>query len=125
MPAGKQRGAGLTLSRGHRLRLHAISSSSAGTSPAELTPVSHARAAHCRGAMVILAIGSARARQAAVDVAGRGKMLIERIKTDRLAAMKSRDELRKNLLSTLVRGGDQGQQGAGRCERSPRRSARS
>jgi uncharacterized protein len=29
-------------------------------------------------------------------------MLIERIKADRLAAMKSRDELKKNLLSTLV-----------------------
>ena len=29
-------------------------------------------------------------------------MLIERIKADRLAAMKSRDELKKNLLGTLV-----------------------
>jgi uncharacterized protein len=36
------------------------------------------------------------------DAAGSGDMLIERIKADRLAAMKSRDELKKNLLSTLV-----------------------
>src|SRR3954470_13426860 len=39
------------------------------------------------------------------DAAGSGDMLIERIKADRLGAMKSRDELKKNLLSTLVAAG--------------------